>query len=213
MSPEDICGNTYGVCRVCGALTEHPAIIECAKCVDKRLWSRDTNERIPASQYKDPVYYRGRLYHDVRFVETYDDPKDSVFGSRKIFLGLSARDICKRLRLEFEDLDYEDRYNDGADNDIKNFVDAFNEKWGQWYWDIDYSVSICFPKEGTLEDLSAKTAKKLDEAVKEIKKCEHEDTSAYYLDQYTVPYRWGGTDHRCRAVDSVDMSADNTLCQ
>ena len=213
MSQEEIYRKAYGVCRTCGVITKSPEITECAKCVDKRLWSRDTNERIPASKYKDPVYYRGRLYHDVRFVEMQDGPDDSVFGSRKIFLGLSARDICKRFRLEFEDLEYEDRYNNGADDDIKNFVDAFNEKWGQWYWDIDYSVSIYFPKEGTLEDLSAKTAKKLDEAVKEIKKCEHEDTSAYYINQYTIPYRWGGTTDRCCAVGSVDMSVDNTLHQ
>lgn len=213
MIPEKIYRNAYGVCRTCGVITKSPEITECAKCVDKRLWSRDTNERIPASKYKDPVYYRGRLYHDVRFVEMQEGPEDSVFGSRKIFLGLSARDICKRFRLEFEDLEYEDRYNNGADDDIKNFVDAFNEKWGQWYWDIDYSVSIYFPKEGTLEDLSAKTAKKLDEAVREIKKCEHEDTSAYYLDQYTIPYRWGGTTDRCCTVSSVDMSIDNTLRQ
>lgn len=213
MSQEKIYRNAYGVCRTCGVITKSPEITECAKCVDKRLWSRDTNERIPASKYKDPVYYRGCLYHDVRFVETQEGPNDSVFGSRKIFLGLSARDICKRFRLEFEDLEYEDRYNDGADDDIKNFVDTFNEKWGQWYWDIDYSVSIYFPKEGTLEDLSAKTAKKLDEAVREIKKCEHEDTSAYYLNQYTIPYRWGGTTDRCCTVGSVDMSIDNTLHQ
>lgn len=213
MSPEKIYRNACGVCRTCGVITKSPEITECAKCFDKRLWSRDTNERIPASKYKDPVYYRGRLYHDVRFVEMQEGPDDSVFGSQKIFLGLSARDICKRFRLEFEDLEYEDRYNNGADDDIKNFVDAFNEKWGQWYWDIDYSVSIYFPKEGTLEDLSAKTAKKLDEAVREIKKCEHEDTSPYYFDQYTIPYRWGGTAHRCCGVDSVDMPIDNTLCQ
>ena len=99
MSPEETCGNTYGVCRVCGALTEHPAITECAKCVDKRLWSRDTNERIPASQYKDPVYYRERLYHDVQFVEMHDGPEDSVFGSRKVFLGLSARDKIGRAHV------------------------------------------------------------------------------------------------------------------
>lgn len=213
MSPEEICGNAHGVCRVCGAITEHPAITECAKCVDNRLWNRDTNDRIPASQYKDPVYYRERLYHDVRLVKMNGDSKNGVFGSRKVFLGLSASDICKRLHRDFEDLDCEDRYNDGADEDIKNFVDAFNEKWGQWYWDIDYSISICFPEEGTLEDLSAKTAKKLDKAMEEIKKCEHEDTSAYYIDQYTIPYRWGGTAHRCCAVDSVDMSTDNTLRQ
>lgn len=213
MSPEKIYRNAYGVCRTCGVITKSPEITECAKCVDKRLWSRDTNERIPASKYKDPVYYRGRLYHDVRFVEMQEGPEDRVFGSRKIFLGLSARDICKRFRLEFEDLEYEDRYNNGADDDIKNFVDAFNEKWGQWYWDIDYSVSIYFPKEGTLEDLSAKTAKKLDDAVREIKKCEHEDTSAYYINQYTIPYRWGGTAHRSCGVDSVDMPVDNTLYQ
>lgn len=213
MSPEETCGNTYGVCRVCCALTEHPAITECAKCVDKRLWSRDTNERIPASQYKDPVYYRGRLYHDVQFVKMHDGPEDSVFGSRKVFLGLSARDICKRLHLEFEDLDYEDRYNDGADEDIKNFVDAFNEKWGQWYWDIDYSVSICFPEKGILEDLSAKTAKKLDEAVKEIKKREHEDTSDCYISNYTVPFRGSDPVYRYCAVNHVDMSIDNTFRQ
>lgn len=213
MSPEKIYRNACGVCKTCGVITKSPEITECAKCVDKRLWSRDTNERIPASKYKDPVYYRGRLYHDVRFVEMQEGPNDRVFGSRKIFLGLSARDICKHFRLEFEDLEYEDRYNDGADDDIKNFVDAFNEKWGQWYWDIDYSVSIYFPKEGTLEDLSAKTAKKLDEAVREIKKCEHEDTSAYYINQYTIPYRWGGTAHCCCGVDSVDMPVDNTLRQ
>lgn len=155
-----------GVCKTCGAVTEHPYITECAKCVDSRLWNRKTNERIPASQYKDPVYYRDRFYPDVESLEGHRCSDDGVFGSRKVFLGLSASDICGRLRMAFDDLDYTDHYDGGADDDIKRFVDAFNEKWGQWYWDIDYSVSICFPKTETLEELSARTAKKLDDMKK-----------------------------------------------
>lgn len=163
MSAEDIYETPHGVCKTCGAVTEHPAITECAKCVDTRLWNRKTNERIPASQYKDPVYYRDHFYPDVESLEGYRNSDDGVFGSRKVFLGLSASDICGRLRLAFDDLDYSDHYNDEAEDDIKRFIDAFNEKWGQWYWDIDYSVSISFPKGAAMVGLSTKTMEKLEE--------------------------------------------------
>lgn len=170
MSSEDIYETPHGTCRVCGAVTEHPAITECAKCVDTRLWNRKTNERIPASQYKDPVYYNDHFYPDVESLEGYRYSDDRVFGSRKVFLGLSASDLCERLHMEYEELDYGGYYDSRADEAIKDFVDAFNEKWGQWCWDIDYSVSICFPKTETLEELSTKTAKKLDGMREDLKK-------------------------------------------